>query len=383
MSETAGEKTFEPTPKKLRDAAQKGDVLRSKELATAATVLVGTAWLIMAGPGLFEGMLRLVRSSFMFDRGQLEQVGGLDIAAQLPGLFLPIMILGLLVSAASAVSQLAFGNGRWVVKNLAFKGSRINPLSGLKRMFGPNSWIEMGKGLLKVALLGTIAAIWAQGALEAISGLGRYSLSALLLQAWDALITLFAALTAGLVVIACIDLPIQWTRRSKRLKMSHQEMRDEHKQAEGSPEAKAHRRQRQRDIATGSVAGAMRDAQFVITNPTHFSVALTYDPAIASAPIVLAKGRGDKAFAIRELAAERQLPVLEYPDLARSIYYTTRERQVIREELYGAVAMIVAFVLSIRRGEAAPRPLVDVPVEMRFDAEGQPQTSPNPLNQAP
>ena len=121
----------------------------------------------------------------------------------------------------------------------------------------------------------------------------------------------------------------------------------------------------------GGVSHAMRDAQFVITNPMHFAVAMAYDPARASAPIVLAKGRGDKALAMRELAAELALPVLEYPALARSVYYTTRERQVIREELYAAVASVLAFVLSLKRGEPVKPPAIDVPVALRFDAEGR------------
>jgi flagellar biosynthetic protein FlhB len=153
--------------------------------------------------------------------------------------------------------------------------------------------------------------------------------------------------------------------------MTQQEVRDEHKEAEGSPERKAAMRQRQREIAKGGVAHAMRQAQFVITNPTHFAVAMAYDPGKAAAPIVLAKGRGDKALAMRELAAELAVPMLEYPALARSVYYTTRERQVIREELYAAVAGVLAFVLSLKRGERVKPPAIEVPVALRFDAEGR------------
>ena len=115
----------------------------------------------------------------------------------------------------------------------------------------------------------------------------------------------------------------------------------------------------------------MREAQFVITNPTHFAVAMTYDPQKAPAPIVLAKGRGEKALAMRELAAELELPVLEFPALARSVYFTTREQQMIREELYAAVASVLAFVFSLKRGERRARPDIDVPVTLRFDAEGR------------
>ena len=202
--------------------------------------------------------------------------------------------------------------------------------------------------------------------------LGRAPLAGQLPAAWDALTSLLFALTAGLVVIALIDFPIQFIRRFLRLRMSHQDMRDEHKEAEGNPENKAAIRQRQRQLAMGGLQRAMREAQFVITNPTHFSVALAYDPARASAPIVLAKGRGEKALAMRELARERELPLLEYPALARSVYFTTRENQVIREELYAAVAGVLGFVLALKRGEPRELPRINVPLELRFDPEGRP-----------
>ena len=115
----------------------------------------------------------------------------------------------------------------------------------------------------------------------------------------------------------------------------------------------------------------MQSAQFVLTNPNHFAVAMAYDPAKAGAPIVLAKGRGDKALAMKQLAAELAVPTLEYPALARSVYFTTRENQVIREELYAAVAAVLAFVFSLRRGEAVPMPAIEVPLALRFDVEGR------------
>jgi len=371
MSESAGEKTFAPTAKRLHDAALKGDVLRSRELATAVSVLAGLAWFSFAGPWLFQELFELVAAAFVFDRTAVESLGADGIISRLPGVFAPVIVLGLLVPAVSMVAQLAFGEGRWVPENLQFKGSRIDPLAGLKRMFGAQGAIEMGKGLLKVALLGGISWFWWLSVEQDIASLGRSALDRQLTVAWESMLSLLTALTIGLVVIAGIDFPIQWIRRNQRLMMSQQEMRDENKESEGSPETRAARRQRQRDIATGALGPAMRDAQFVITNPAHFAIALTYDPTKASAPIVLAKGRGDKARAIRELAAEYSLPVLEYPPLARSLYYTTRERQMIREELYTAVAAIVAFVLSVRRGETPQAPVISVPVELQFDAEGR------------
>ncbi|KZX94452.1 flagellar biosynthesis protein [Erythrobacter sp. HI0019] len=372
MSETAGEKTFAPTEKRLADAAKKGDVLRSKDAGTAAVMLLGGAWLALAGPWLLEGLAGLARDAFLFDARDIRDFtnSGLLMKGLLLGVP-AILTLAVPVILVTLLTQLAFGRGRWVLDNLKAKGQRINPLSGLKRMFGPQGLVEMGKGLLKVALLGSIAGAWWWTSMETVIGLGRGNLSAQLSAAWHSIVSLIFALGGGLIVIAFVDLPIQWLRQQKRLKMSHQEMRDENKEAEGSPEMRAARRQRQRDIATGSVSGAMREAQFVVTNPTHFAVAMTYDPAKASAPIVLAKGRGDKAMAMKELAREMDLPMLELPQLARSVYYTTRERQVICEDLYGAVASVLAYVLSLKRGETPPLPAVEVPAALRFDTEGR------------
>jgi flagellar biosynthetic protein FlhB len=378
MSETAGEKTFAPSAKRKQDAAKKGDVVRSRELATAAAILIGAAWLKFAGPWLLDDFRTAVRTGFVWNRGMLEDFAIGQVLTSLVWLALPpVLLLGALVIASSLISQMGFGEGRWVASNLAPKGSRLNPGSGLKRMFGVNGLIEIGKGLAKIGLMGAIAWVWAKGHIEGLARLGRGNLHGQLTYGWDAIVSLLFALAAGLVVIALIDFPIQWLRRNMRLKMSHQEMRDEAKEQEGAPEKKNAIRQRQRQLAMGGVAQAMRKAQFVVTNPTHFSVALSYDPEEAAAPVVLAKGRGEKALAMRELAAELDLPVLEYPALARSLYYTTRERQMIREELYVAVASVLAFVFSLKRGEHPARPQVDVPVLLRFDTEGRldPQAS--------
>ncbi|WP_121116587.1 EscU/YscU/HrcU family type III secretion system export apparatus switch protein [Croceibacterium ferulae] len=372
MSETAGEKSFAPTEKRLRDAANKGDVLRSKELATAGVILLAAAWLSFAGPWLLQSLGALMRTALMFDRGQVDDFSPARLMTRALWAGLPLVAsIALPVIGVTLITQLGLGSGRWVGGNMAWKGSRIDPLAGLKRMFGMQGLIELAKGLGKVALLGAIAFAWARSWLDTIVGLGRSTLAGQLDAGWGALLSLLLTLGGGLVVIALADVPIQWIRRNGRLKMSMQELRDENKESEGSPEAKSARRQRQREIARGAVAPAMRDAQFVLTNPTHFAVAMTYDPQRAAAPIVLAKGRGDKAAAMKELAREMAVPLLEYPQLARSVFYTTRENQTIREELYGALAAVLAYVFSLRRGEQRSLPPVDVPVALRFDADGK------------
>ena len=369
----SGEKTFDPTPKRKADAAQKGDVLRSRELATATAVLVGAAWLKFAGPWLFGAMEQTLRAGFIWDRGSIDDFApGQALISAMLAVVPPVLTLAGLVLILTLAGSLAAGDGRWVGANALPKASRLDPMAGLKRMFGATGWIEVGKGLVKLALLGAIAWYWGQDWLTRLFALGRgAAIGPQLALAWEALTGMLFALSGGLVLIALIDWPVQWLRRNQRLKMSFEEVRDEHKEAEGSPEKKMAIRNRQRQLAMGGVAKAMREAQFVLTNPSHFSVAMAYDPSKASAPIVLAKGRGEKALAMRELATELQVPTLEYPALARSVYFTTRENQVIREELYGAVAGVLAFVLSLKRGEQPQRPAIEVPVALRFDAEGR------------
>ncbi|WP_062787673.1 EscU/YscU/HrcU family type III secretion system export apparatus switch protein [Novosphingobium capsulatum] len=377
--EGSGEKTFAPTEKRKRDAAQNGDVLRSRELGTAAGIFAGIAWLWLAGPWLLGQLGQVTRSGFSWDRDSLDHFDpGQRLARALIDVLPPVLVLGGGLIAVALVSQLAFSSGRWNAGNLAPKGSRLDPAKGLARMFGIQGLIELAKGLAKVTLLGTMAYVWMRGRLMALVGLGGGqitpgALGGQLTYAWDAMLSLLVLLASGLVVIALIDFPVQFVCRFMRLRMSLQEIRDETKESEGSPEKKAAIRSRQRQIAMAGVNKAMREAQFVITNPTHFAVALAYDPDLAPAPIVLAKGRGEKALAMRELAAELALPTLEYPALARSVYYTTRERQVIREELYGPIAAILAFVMSLKRGDTPPAPMVNVPVALRFDADGRPE----------
>ncbi len=374
--ESSGEKTFAPTQKRLEDAAKKGDVLRSKELATAVAAGAGFMGLWGLGAWMSEGMAAIARAAFAFDRDALDgftpgaAMGDAALAA-LP----PVLALGAIVAVVTAASQLLLArDGHFIAGNAGFKASRINPLSGFKRIFGTHGLIELGKGLAKLALLGGIAWVWARDRVPELLMLGTMPFEAQVGRGLDAIASLTGALLIGLVVIAAIDYPLQRFQRNKRLMMSLQEMREENKQAEGSPEMKSARRQRQRDLARGGVAKAMQEAQFVVVNPMHFAVALTYDPARAPAPLLLCKGRGETALAMREIAAEQGLPVLEYPQLARAVYFTTRPNQMVREELYVALAALVAFVMALKRGDRPRRPVVEVPQVLRFDGDGRPES---------
>ena len=172
-----------------------------------------------------------------------------------------------------------------------------------------------------------------------------------------------------------LDVPAQIFQRMRRLRMTKQEVKDEHKQTDGSPELKAALRRRQIETARNSARKAISEATVVLTNPTHFAVALRYRPEVDAAPVVLAKGRGATAEAIRELAGEHEVPMLSYPQLTRALYYTSRPGQIIREDLYMAVAAILAFVFNLDQALASgqAQPDVEVPAGMRFDASGLPE----------
>lgn len=373
MAESSGEKTFAPTAKRRREAVERGDVLRSKDMTVATGTIVGVVWLMVAGPMLLGDLRDILVRSLRWDRAALDTFDpGLLLVQAFAGVLPPIVVLGLVVIALARFVQLGLGGGAFVGGNLAPKASRINPANGLKRMFGVEGLIEIGKGLAKLALLGVLAWIWLRSRLHGLFALGGGAIGVQLGYAWDGLIALLITLAAGLLAIALFDFPIQWLQRQQRLRMTLQEIRDENKETEGNPENKGAIRRRQRAIAKGSVRKAVAEAQFVITNPTHFAVALKYDPDLAPAPVVVARGRGETALAIRELAAECGVTTLEYPALARSVYYTTRENQMIREELYIAIAAVLAFVLGLKRGESPPAPDVEVPLAVRFDAEGNP-----------
>lgn len=369
-----GDKTEAPTPKKLRDAATKGDVLQSRELGIALVTFVGAGWLALAGPAMVGALELMVTDGLSFGAADVRQFDPAGAALRLIAIIaLPLAgLFGLTLLAAIGAPAL-LGSLGFRGEALGFKGSKLNPASGLKRMFGLQGLTELGKSLLKVILIGAVGLWLMLSRLPAMISLGNGDTRSAIHELGATF--LFAVLMMGgaLAFIALVDVPLQRLQRTRRLRMTKQEVKDEHKQTEGSPEVKGHLRQKQREIAKGSVRKAMATATVVLTNPTHFAVALQYRQGIDAAPIVLARGRGVTAEAIRELASEEGVPLLSYPELTRAIYYTSRAGQFVREDLYLAVATVLAFVFNLDAARAAGhvQPPVAVPPEARFDAEGR------------
>lgn len=372
MAEHGGEKTEAPTPKRKQKAVEEGNVLRSRDLATALVVLTGVAWMILMGPALMAACREVMAASFSFGRGDVEDFSPWRPLAQAGWrLALPLGSLLAISLAAAVVSGAMLGTFGFNASLLAPKGKRLNPASGLKRVFGMAGWIELGKSLLKVVLLGGVGGWMLWKASRATLGLSSSNLPVALDEVGGTFTGLMLAMAVGLVVIAGVDVPIQVLRRLRQMRMTKQEVKDEHKESDGNPEAKAHQRAQARRLMGGGARKAVAEAHVVLTNPTHFAVALRYDRGRDQVPVVVAKGRGATALAIREIAGEAAVPVLEYPMLARAVYYTSREGQEVRDDLYLAIATVLAFVFGLNAAAGGtPLPAVDVPPGARFDENG-------------
>ncbi|MBY0306091.1 MAG: flagellar type III secretion system protein FlhB [Sphingomonas sp.] len=371
MADEFGEKTEGPTPKRKQKAFDDGQVLRSREFATALVVLAGCGWLALFGPALMAACKGLMITSFSFGSGDIDDFQPMRSLAIAGWQIAPPMIAMFAIAVLAAIfSQVGLGALTFNGKLMAPKASRINPASGLKRIFGPQGWVELGKSLLKVILLGSIGYYMLIHVATQSIGLATSDLQNSVASLGSMLIGTLFAMAAGLVVIAGIDVPIQIIQLLRKLRMSKQEIKDEHKESEGNPENKQAQRQRRHDLAKRNMRKAVSEAHVILTNPTHFAVALRYDRGRDQVPVVVAKGRGVTAQAIRELAQESRITTLEYPMLARAIYYTSREGQEVRDDLYLAIATVLAFVFGLNAKAGGTPPPITVPETARFDENG-------------
>jgi len=368
------QKTEALTAKRRRDAAEEGDVLQSKELGTALVMIVGAGWVALAGPWMIGSLRRMMANALSFDVGAIENFDPMGaILSMLLTVALPLCLLFAMtfVAAIAAPAMLGSLGFRWSA--IGFKASKLNPAAGLKRIFGLQGLIELGKSLLKIIALGSVAWWLLSQQIGSIVTLGQQDLRTALDNLGSSFTFAVLVMTLALALVAGVDIPTQMFQRAKRLRMSKQEIKDESKQTEGSPELKQAIRSRQMATLRGSARTAVVEATVVLTNPTHFAVALRYRPGFDVAPIVVARGRGATAQAIRELAAENAVPILNYPQLTRAIYYTARAGQMIRDDLFIAVAAILAFVFRLDQAMAQGlvQPDVTVPTGARFDEDGR------------
>ena len=371
------EKTEDPSQRRLDKAKEDGEVLSSKEMFVFATMAMGLAMLYalsMFVPSQIGYWIQF------FEFGSLDQLGSIIFTRLGTAMWIFIAmsaIIGLPMLVTVLATQGAIGGGiNFTAKSLAFKGNRINPLSGLKRMFSVKGLVELAKAVAKVLLLGAafVAVIWYL--LPTVLRLTSTGLVAALNKVFSGTLLMLAAALIVLAAIAAIDLAYAWHTHMQKLRMSRQDMKDEHKQSEGSPEVKSRIRRLQMEASRraseqSAALENVSDATAIITNPTHFAVALKYIPGETRAPIILAMGRGKMAERIIDKANDADVTIFQSPLLARALYFTGSIGQEISDGVYTAVAAVLAYVYRLDRGETPDEPWVDVPDDLQFDENGK------------
>src|SRR5450830_328372 len=375
-SESGQDKTEDPTDKKKRDAREKGEVARSKELNTFAVMMAGAGALLVFGGALAQDLAELMRMNFTLSREVVLDQRYMGIFLLRSGEMAiwavqPILLTAL---AAALIGPIALGGWLFSPGTMAPKFSRMNPFPGIKRMFSAKSVMELLKAIGKFTIILFVGLSVLSSDIDDLVRIAHEPLESavihsLQLVGWS---TLWMSL--GLLIIAAVDVPVQLYTAHQRLLMTKQEIRDEHKDQEGRPEVKQRIRQLQREMSQRRMMAAIPEADVVITNPTHYAVALKYDADKGGAPVLLAKGSDFLALKIREIAVEHDILLLESPALARSIYYSTDLDQEIPAGLHLAVAQVLAYVFQIRQYRAGrgkrPDPLkgeLPIPPDLRRD----------------
>lgn len=366
------EKSEEPTSRRLSDARKKGQVPRSRELNSVAITLLGGAVLVMTSHQLGNGLWKILVDNLVLDRADIFDPRALvrHLAKAFSDAILLLMPFFGVTLVVAVLASIALGGLNFSSESLTPKFARINPLAGLGRLFSLHSLMELVKSIFKFLLVGGVGVwlVWDQ--IDDLLRLSQMEIGVALSRLAEISGSSFLILVASLLVVVSLDVPFQLWEHRHQLKMTKQEVKDEHKQSEGSPEIKGRIRAMQREIAYRRMMTEVPKADVVVTNPTHFAVALRYDQKRMGAPVVVAKGADLIARNIRKIGMENGVPVVEAPVLARAIYHGTELGAAIPRGLYLAVAKLLAYVFQLkvyqRDGGTRPaQPEFPVPEELR------------------
>jgi|TARA_B110000971_G_scaffold3533_1_gene3592 flagellar biosynthetic protein FlhB len=370
------DKTEEPSARKLEKAAEDGQVLSSKEMFVFTTLIMGLMMLTSI-PFFLREILSAWKLFFLFDLNFLENASPLiGIGKLIKQVIIITLLVGVPLILTILVTQMAVGGINFAPKSFHFKANRINLFSGLKRIFSSKGLVELIKSLFKVGLLGGITySVIYVNIIDVISLSERN-----LFDALASLLSNFPKLAISLLIvlgfIALIDFMWQKYQHIEKLKMTHKEVKDENKDTDGNPEVKQKIRRLQNEISNRASTQTaalenVKDASAIITNPTHFAVAIKYVVGEEGAPIILAMGRGMMAEKIIKLANDSNVTVFQSPLLARALYFTGEIGKEISENLYTAIASVLAYIFKIERGEDIDYPDFNIPDEMNFDEYGK------------
>lgn len=366
------EKTEPASPRRLEQAREEGDVPRSRELATCTVLLAAGMGLWITGDKLVREINRMLASGMTFDRAEVFDFNLLlmRLATDLVDVLIAFAPVALLVVIVALASPLLIGGWLFSGKALAPNFGRMNPLRGLSNMISARAGVELVKAILKAILVGTVSWFVVSSQMESMLQLSVEPLNIGSAHLADLLFTGFITIVASLVLIALIDAPYQMWHYANKLKMTREELKQEAKDSDGNPQIKGKIRQLQREMARKRMMSEIPTADVVVTNPTHYAVALKYTEGKMGAPKVVAKGADGVAAKIREIAAEHNVPLLEAPPLARALYTHTELGDQIPEGLYTAVAEVLAYVFQLNAykklgGRYPDRPYgLDVPPEL-------------------
>jgi len=344
------EKTETASGSRIQKAYEDGDVPRSKELSTAATLITAGACLWGMGSFLEDALKNLMVSGMKFDsKVAMDPVSALSkVYEQIGDLIIVFIPIFAFILMSEVLSPIGIGGWNISTKMLTPNLSKLNPITGFGNIFNKNSWVELLKSISKVLLIGVISYLAISYSLPDLMKLPLLPIETGLSTTLNFLIVTFFLILIGYLVIVAIDVPYQLHRYAEKLKMSVQEVREEMRDSNGSPEIKAKIRQQQVAMSRRRMMSQIQNADVVITNPTHYAVAVKYDSEVMGAPRILAKGSDAVALRIREIAQEHQILTVESPKLARALYAHTEVEQEIPEALYLAVAEILAYVFQVR-----------------------------------
>lgn len=374
MSETDNEdRTEAPSEKRLREARERGDVPRSRELANVAVLGCATLALKVTGPHLGTASREWMRGALQFEPGLVGQPDRLPVyAAKTFAAFLvPVAPLVLAAIAGCFIAPALMSGFRFSAQAFKADLTRLNPLAGLTRMYGKESLAELGRSLLRLLLIGGVAAMVIKASMGRLLDMPGQSLEAAVASGVDVVSSVFLALVLAMAVLAALDVPYQRFAWRARLKMTKQELRDEAKESEGNPEIKARMRHVARQIANQRMMEAVPTADVVVTNPTHYAVALKYDAGAMRAPKVVAKGVDEMALHIRELAGAHKVALVEAPPLARALYRQCKVDEEIPVKLYAAVAQVLTYIFQLKNWHPARGPMPQL-VQVDVGADGAP-----------
>ena len=378
-SQDGQEKTEEPSQRKIDKSREDGQVLQSKEMFVFSSIAMGLLIFLFIPAFAIPGMNEWGRLFQIESKEQLSSLPFIRLYQVFEIIIVIALFLGVPLMIVSLLTQLAVGGINFAPKAAAFKGNKINPINGLKRIFSMKGLVELGKSVLKVVLLIGIASIVIYIMLPQLLQISHGSLKSALEVMYYAFPFLIGTLLTALAVIAAIDYFWQRHVHIQQLKMTKQELKDEHKQTDGSPEVKAKIRRMQMEKSRESskqreALENVSNATAVITNPTHFAVALKYNPGEIGAPTILAMGQGVIAQKIIERANDNKITVFRSPLLARALYFTGEIGQEISDKLYNAVAVALAYIYRIEQGDPVEEPDISIPDELSFDEFGNVKT---------